>query len=123
MNEINQEHETDYQLTDVEFDFTREVMTNATDNAQIELVEAQTRQTDVNTFLNLQTAIPEETFLKAICEVLDLDYDDLKDALESESQDELDKAITTLDSVVPDDEGGDADEQKTEDSSKAVVAE
>lgn len=123
LNEINKEHETDYQLTDVEFDFTREVMTNATDNAQIELTEAQTRQTDINTFLNLQTAIPEETFLKAVCEILDLDYDDLKDAFDKESQDELDSAITKLDSVVPDDEGGDGNEQKTENSSETTVEE
>ena len=85
LNEINNEHDTDYQQKDVYFDFEREVMTNAADNAQIELTEAQTRQAEINTILNLATYIDNETLLQLICEQLDIDYDDIKSKLPKET--------------------------------------
>ena len=78
LNEINEDHETDYQQKDVYFDFEREVMTNAADNAQIALTEAQTRQAEINTLLGLATYIDDETLLQLVCEQLDIDYDDIK---------------------------------------------
>ena len=82
--EINAEHDTDYQQKDVYFDFEREVMTNAADNAQIELTEAQRRQVEINTVLNLRDVIDDETMLQLICEQLDIDYDDIKGKLPTE---------------------------------------
>ena len=76
--EINEEHDTDYQQKDVYFDFEREVMTNAADNAQIELTDAQKRQAEINTILSLQSFIDDDTRLQLIAEQLDLDYADLK---------------------------------------------
>lgn len=82
--EINEEHETDYQQKDVYFDFEREVMTNAADNAQIELTEAQTRQAEITTILNIREIIGDEEAVKLICEQLDIDYDDIKGNLPAE---------------------------------------
>ena len=79
--EINEEQDTDYQQSDVYFAFEREVMTNAADNAQIELTEAQRRQTEINTIMNLQDMIDDDTKLQLIAEQLDLDYEDLKSKL------------------------------------------
>lgn len=110
IDQINADNETDYDVSDVYFDFEREIMTNAQDNAQIELTDAQTEQTKVNTILNAASVIGSETVLKEICDVLDLDYDDIKSKLDE--QDELDKAEQTLNSMVPD-EAGDANEQTT----------
>ena len=107
LNEINAEYETDYQVNDVWFEFDREVMTNAQDNAQIDLIDAQTQQTKITTLLNLGTAIDSETLLQAVCDILDLDYEETKDRIESEV-DDLDQAQNTLNSVVPTDEGGDS---------------
>ena len=82
--EINAEHGTDYQQKDVYFDFEREVMTNAADNAQIELTEAQVRQTEINTILNIAVQIGDETALQLICEQLDIDVEDVKSELPKE---------------------------------------
>lgn len=80
--EINEEQGTDYQNEkDVYFVFEREMLTNAQENAQIELTEAQKRQTEINTILNLQTFIDDDTRLQLICEQLDIDYNDIKDKL------------------------------------------
>ena len=76
--EINEEHETDYQQKDVYFNFEREVMTNASDNMQIELTEAQKRQTEITTILNIRDIIGDEEALKLICEQLDINYEDIR---------------------------------------------
>lgn len=82
LDEINRNHEADYDFTDVYFDFQREVMTNAQDNAQIELVDAQKKQTEVNTLLSLANVLDDETIMQNICDVLELNWNDLKDRID-----------------------------------------
>ena len=84
LKEINDQNGTDYQQKNIYFEFEREVITNAADNAQIELTDAQRRQTEINTILNLQTVIDDETRLKLICEQLDIEYEDIKDKVPKE---------------------------------------
>lgn len=81
LDEINELNGTDYQSKDVYFRFDREIPTNMLENAQVELTEAQKRQTEVNTLLSLETHLDNETIIQQICEQLDLDYNELKDKL------------------------------------------
>lgn len=81
LQEINTENGTDYQSKDVYFDFEREIMTNAQDNAQIELTDAQKQQTQINTLLSLETTLGNELVVQNICEVLDIDYEEIKSKL------------------------------------------
>lgn len=96
--EINEAEGTDYQMKDVYFDFNPEVITNAQDNANIEKTDAETQQIKVNTFLGLVSALGNELVVQNICEVLQLDYDDIKDKLptpEEEVYSQMDKTITS----------------------------
>ena len=81
IKEINEMEGTDYRLSDVYFDFRREVMTNASDNAQIELTDAQKQQVQIGTLLNLANHLDDETFMQNVCAVMDWDYEELKDKL------------------------------------------
>ena len=81
LDEINTNNETDYSLKDIYYDFEREVMTNASDNAQIKKVEADTRAVEINTLLNIAQQFDKETILQMICEQLDINYEDIKDKL------------------------------------------
>ena len=90
LEEINKENKTGYQQKDVYFDFKREVITNEKDNADIEYVKAQKKQIDVNTLLGLKNVIDDETIIQYICEVLDIDYDEIKDKLPVSPEDEID---------------------------------
>lgn len=101
INQINNEEGTDYQMKDVYFDFEREVMTNALDNAQIKLTEAQTQQAMINTLLNVQTVLDNETLVQQICDILDLDYDDIKDKLPVDETTAANEASITLNNIVP----------------------
>lgn len=81
VQEINRLDGTDYQINDVYFNFEREVMTNAQDNATIEKIDAEKKKIVIETMLELQNVLDDETIIQAICETLDIDYESIKDKL------------------------------------------
>lgn len=101
LKEINDEKGTDYQQKDVYFAFEHEVPTNAQENAQIELTNAQRKQAEITTLLNLSTQLDNETLMQLICEQLDLDYDDIKDKLPdpNEAQTAVNDTQAVIDAV------------------------
>ena len=105
LSEINGMNSTNYRLDQVDFCFEPEVPTNALENAQIELTEAQRKQTEITTLLNLANHIDDETRLKLICEQLDVDYNEIKDKI-PRSDDDTDTAQSILDGVVTDEPDG-----------------
>lgn len=100
--EINAINGTDYQQKDVYFDFKREVMTNAQDNAQIELTDAQTQQAKINTLLGLQAVLGDDLVIQNICEVLDIDYEEVKSKLPVNEERLLETEKSALNEVVTD---------------------
>lgn len=116
--EINEEFDTDYQMKDVYIVFEREVMTNAQDNAQIEKIDAEKQQIQVNTLMVAANNIDDETVLKALCEILDVDYDEVKERIEKQAEQNPETQVqtvkSTLGNLTPDDEGGGDGEQKTD---------
>jgi SPP1 family phage portal protein len=102
LKEINDSNGTDYRQADVYFDFEREVMTNAQDNAQIELTDAQTQQAKINTLLSLQAALGDDLVIQNICEVLDLDYEKIKSKLPINEERLLATEKSVLSEVVTD---------------------
>ena len=98
--EINEREGTDYQLADVYFDFTPEIMSNAQENAQIDLTEAQKQQIVINTLLTLADRLDNETLMKEICEQLDIDYEKIKSKIP-----DPDEAMTSLTGAADDLEG------------------
>lgn len=103
--EINEEHDTDYQLSDIEYDFQRETMVNETENIQNAKTEAETRQIEVNTILNVAESVGDEQTLKAICAIMEWDYDELKKQLGSPNKGQnATDAMALLYSIDTDDE-------------------
>lgn len=100
LDEINQNNGTDYRAKDVYFVFEREVMTNAQDNAQIEKTDAEKQQVQINTILSLANVLDNETIIQMICDILDIDYEEIKSKLPKDEE-ELDEAEQTLNNVVP----------------------
>lgn len=112
--EINEEHGTDYQMSDITIDLTPEIPTNEAENIQNAKTEAETQQIRINTILNVAANIGDEAALQAICDILELDFDELKDQVKKmqEEQDTAD-AMGVLEGVV-------TDEQKAEAGSGAI---
>ena len=97
LQEINETNGSDYQQRDVYFRFEREVMTNAADNAQIKLTDAQRKQTEIGTLLSLETTFGDELVIQNICEVLDIDYEEIKSKIpETDPMDLESKAIDEI---------------------------
>lgn len=81
IDEINKEQGTDYQSDSVHFEFTHEVMSNEQENATIEKTDAEKKQVEINTLLSLQSVIGDEQVVRMICDILDIDYNDIKDQI------------------------------------------
>ena len=106
LDEINKANKTDYQLNQVYFRFEHEIMSNAEENARIKLTEAQARQAEITTLLNLAAQLDNETLMELICEQLDIDYKDIKDKLPDpdEAENAVADAQAGLNGVVVEDE-------------------
>lgn len=85
-------------MKDVYFDFTPEIMSNAQENAQIALIEAQKRQAEITTLLNIAARLDDKTLMQLICEQLDLDYEEIKGKLPD--PDEANNAIKDAQKVL-----------------------
>ena len=112
--EINEEHGTDYQMSDITIDLTPDIPTNEAENLANEKLKAETQQIRINTILNVAVQIGDEAALEAICDILELDFNELKDQVKKmqEEQSTAD-AKALLEGVV-------TDEQKAEAGSGAV---
>ena len=105
--EINAMQKTDFRIEQVEFVFKPEIMSNAQENAEIELTDAQKQQTQIATLLNVAAHLDNETLMQNICDVLDIDYEEIKDKLPEPEEEPVEDVQTALDNIVPDDDGGD----------------
>lgn len=121
IDEINQQKGTGYQVKDVYFSFTHEVMSNEQENRQNELTEAQKQQVQINTLLSLAQVLGDELTIQYICEALDLNYEDIKDKLPDDEASKIQQAQGGLNSITPDDEGGGIGEQGAEGSATGTA--
>lgn len=111
IKEINELNGTDYHIEDVYYEFTHEVMSNLQENAQTELTNAQTQQTKITTLLNLAARLDDETMMKAVCDALDINYEDIKDKLpDGQEAETVWKGAQQALGEVPPEDGGMTDE-------------
>lgn len=99
LDEINTKENTAYTIDMVNFVFKPEIMSNAQENAQIELTKAQEQQTRITTLLNAAMQLGEELVTQQIFDILELDYDEWKDKLPKLEVDDPYAAQNILDDV------------------------
>lgn len=103
INEINEQNGAAYTADMVKFDFVPQTPINESENAATEKTKAETEQIRLNNVLTVAAQIGDEEVLKAICDILDLDFDELKKNIED--TDGINAAQAALDAAVID-EGG-----------------
>ena len=109
LDEINEEHGTDYQMSDITIDLTPDIPTNEAENLANEKLKAETQQIRINSILNVAVNIGDEAALQAICDILELDYDELKDQVKKLREEQnTDDAKTVLEGVVTDEQAAEA---------------
>jgi SPP1 family phage portal protein len=114
LEEINKEHGTDYQMSDIKIDLTPEIPTNEAENLANEKLKAETQQVKINTILDAAVHIGDEQVLKSLCDILELDYEELKDQVEKLNEE---KSTASAKALL---EGVVTDEQATEAGSGAI---
>ena len=90
-------------------------MSNAQENAAIELTEAQTKQVMVNTLLSIASQLDNETLMQNICDVLEIDYEEIKGKLPD--PDEAENAVKDVQGAL---NGVVVDEQQSEGSAAGI---
>ena len=98
LEEINRDNNTNYTINDVDISIEYEIPTSETDDATVKKTEAETKQIYVDILLSAASKLDDETIIKELCEVLDLDYEEIKDKIEINKID-LNQASETLDNV------------------------
>lgn len=99
LDEINKKNGTNYTLDDVIIKLDREVPTNESDNVTNDKTIAERKQVEINTILNVASQLPEETIIKSICEILDIDYAKIETQIKekiAENKVDLNKASEEL---------------------------
>ena len=71
-----------YSVADVEITFDRSTLVNESDQANRELVEAQAKHTLISALVAIQPYVDNETFLRQVCDALDIDIDQVLEAVE-----------------------------------------
>lgn len=102
LDEINKKNQTAYKTTDVWFNFDRETIINEQERAQIALIQAQEQQTRINTLLSTAVQLGDELTVQQICDVYDLDYDEIKNLLPDPEETDLYAKVDEI----PVEEGG-----------------
>lgn len=80
--EINEANETDYQYSDIYFDFSPSPLINESENLANDKTKEETKQLAINTILSIAANVGDEKTLQAICEVMEWDFEELRGEVE-----------------------------------------
>lgn len=82
--DINERYHKSFKRQQVEVVITRSTLINQTDNAETEKVEAETKGQLIQNLLDVAPYLDDESLLKKICTIQDLDYDEVVQSLGSQ---------------------------------------
>ena len=106
--EINTRYGKGYQNSDIKINFEREVITSAENTATVKKTEAETQQLQINTILYAAAKLDDETIIRKLCEVLDLDYEVIKDRIPAEPTNLNEASEVLMDESVSETSGAEA---------------
>ena len=77
LNDYNMRNGTAYDDDDVKIAFSREIISNGTDNAQIDYLKSQSLLMKIEALNSLSGVLDNDILLKEICETLEVDYEEV----------------------------------------------
>lgn len=84
VDDINRRYNTAYNYMDIEINIVRETMVNENDIANNEKIEAEKQGQLIDNILTVAARLDDDTVLKCLCEILELDYKEMKDKLDKQ---------------------------------------
>lgn len=77
LNDYNMRNQTAYDDEDVKIAFTREIISNGTDNAQIDYLKSQSLLMKIEALNSLSGVLDNDILFKEICDTLEVDYEEV----------------------------------------------
>lgn len=90
IDDINRRYKTAYNYMDIDINIIRETMVNENDVYSNEKIEAETKGQLINNILTAASRLDDDTVLKCLCDILELDYEEIKEKLELQPYDPID---------------------------------
>lgn len=90
--DINRRFGKAYNAEDLIINITRDTMIDETENETREKTKAERRQIEIDNVLNAATRLDDESVLKYICEILELDYEEVQKKLGEQDYEVVDES-------------------------------
>ena len=84
VEDINKRFNKAYNFMDIDINIVRETMVNENDVANNEKIEAEKQGQLIDNILTAATRLDDDTVLKYLCNILELDYEEVKEKLEKQ---------------------------------------
>ncbi|MBE6056805.1 phage portal protein [Clostridium sp.] len=84
VDDINRRYNTAYNYMDIEINIVRETMVNENDIANNEKIEAEKQGQLIDNILTSANRLDDDTVLKLLCDILELDYEEVKEKLDKQ---------------------------------------
>lgn len=78
-----------YDVSDVEIEIERNAIFNEKDHAETKLVEERTVGQKINNILDAATRLDDETTLKELCDLFELDYEEVASRIDTQDYERL----------------------------------
>lgn len=82
--DINRRFNTNYHTDDLEIIITRSTIFNEKEIEEREKIKAERKQVEIDNLLNAATRLDDESVLERICEILELDFDEVMQKLDEQ---------------------------------------
>lgn len=90
VDDINRRYNTAYNYTDIEINIVRETMVNENDVYTNEKTQAETQKILIGNILSAASRLDDDTVLKLLCEILELNYEEVKEKIEQQPYEPID---------------------------------
>ncbi len=105
LDEINAKNGTAYTIDNVDIDIKPQTLINEQESIQNEKTKAETQQIKINNILSTAAYFGDDETLKGLCDVYELDYEEIKASVEKAKEEEVpvDDAANVLNNIITED--------------------
>ncbi|WP_085829087.1 phage portal protein [Clostridium massiliodielmoense] len=108
VDDINRRFNTAYNYMDIDINIIRETMVNENDIANNEKIEAEKQGQLINNILTAATRLDDDTVLKLLCDILELDYEEVKEKIDMQPYEPINLDTITEKEINEDQDNGEA---------------
>ncbi|KEH88622.1 portal protein [Clostridium novyi A str. NCTC 538] len=105
---INKRFNKAYNYMDIDINIVRETMVNENDIANNEKIEAEKQGQLINNVLTAATRLDDDTVLKLLCDILELDYEEVKEKIDMQPYAPINLDAITEKEINEDQDNGEA---------------